>query len=181
MVCLTQWIAAEEPVMDCDQHDEQHDPDRHRSPGHISPQLQSLPAANKGGDMRWFNFGNWKVRFRSGMDFFCRSRGSLEWKIRRPVSSLENVQVLDGCEVAGYVSGAPGHISGVRLHGARGGIDRLDADLVVDATGRGSRTPQWLEQLGFGKPTDTEVVVDVGYASRFYRRPEKARSSHLAD
>ncbi len=48
------------------------------------------------------------------------------------------------------------------------------ADLVVDASGRGSRTPQWLEQLGFGKPAETEVKVDVGYASRFYRKPMNA-------
>ena len=35
-----------------------------------------------GGDLRWFNFGNWKTRFQSGVDFFCQTRGFLEWKLR---------------------------------------------------------------------------------------------------
>ena len=126
-----------------------------------------------GGDLRWFNFGNWKTRFQSGMDFFCQSRGFLEWKIRQRVASLHGVRMLDECEVAGYTLDPGGRINGVKIHPARSTEDRLDAELVVDASGRGSRTPQWLEQLGFGRPTETEVGVDVGYASRFYRRPEK--------
>lgn len=36
-----------------------------------------------GGDLRWFNFGNWKTRFQSGVDFFSQTRGFLEWKIRQ--------------------------------------------------------------------------------------------------
>ena len=131
-----------------------------------------------GGDLRWFNFGNWKTRFQSGVDFFCQSRGFLEWKIRQRVASLEGVRMLDACDVTGYTLDATGRISGVNIHRPEGTQnhtdDHIDADLVVDASGRGSRTPQWLDQLGFGKPTETEVKVDVGYASCFYRRPEKA-------
>jgi 2-polyprenyl-6-methoxyphenol hydroxylase-like FAD-dependent oxidoreductase len=126
-----------------------------------------------GGDLRWFNFGNWKARCQSGMDFFCQSRGFFEWKIRQRVASLDGVRMLDECDVAGYTLDSTGRISGVKIHRAPGTEDRLDAELVVDASGRGSRTPQWLDQLGFGKPIETEVGVDVGYASRFYRRPEK--------
>ena len=126
-----------------------------------------------GGDLRWFNFGNWKARFRSEMDFFCQSRGFLEWKIRQRVASLDGVRMLDDCDVAGYTLDTTGRISGVKIHRARGTEERLEAELVVDASGRGSRTPQWLDRLGCGIPTETEVGVDVGYASRFYRRPEQ--------
>ncbi len=45
----------------------------------------------------------------------------------------------------------------------------LDADLVVDATGRGSRAPVWLEALRFGPPDEDRVRVDVGYATRRYQ------------
>jgi 2-polyprenyl-6-methoxyphenol hydroxylase-like FAD-dependent oxidoreductase len=126
-----------------------------------------------GGDLRWFTFGNWKTRFQSGMDFFCQSRGFLEWKIRQRVASLDGVRILDECDVVGYTHDATGRICGVKIHRAPGIEERLDAELVVDASGRGSRTPQWLDQLGFGRPAETEVGVDVGYASRLYRRPEK--------
>ena len=127
-----------------------------------------------GGDLRWFNFGNWKTRFKSGVDFFCQTRGFLEWKIRQRVASLGGVSILDNCEVLGYTLNAAGRVSGVKVHRAGESDHQFDADLIVDASGRGSRTPQWLDQLGFGKPTETEVRVDVGYASRLYRRPEKA-------
>lgn len=129
-----------------------------------------------GGDLRWFNFGNWKTRFKSGVDFFCQSRGFLERKIRGRLATLPGVRILDGCDVAGYTIAADGRIDGVKLHRADGTEERLTADLVVDASGRGSRTPQWLEQLGFGKTAETEVKVDVGYASRFYRKPKTAPS-----
>jgi 2-polyprenyl-6-methoxyphenol hydroxylase-like FAD-dependent oxidoreductase len=46
---------------------------------------------------------------------------------------------------------------------------------VVDASGRGSRLPHWLEQLGCGAPPESEVKVDVGYASRFYRMTRAPR------
>jgi flavin-dependent dehydrogenase len=46
----------------------------------------------------------------------------------------------------------------------------LPADLVVDASGRGSRTPAWLEALGYPKPEIELVKVDLGYATRLYQR-----------
>ena len=60
---------------------------------------------------------------------------------------------------------------------ARGWSDRLDgsaeqtltADLVVDATGRGSRTPAWLEIHGYPSPPVERVRIGLGYASRTYR------------
>jgi 2-polyprenyl-6-methoxyphenol hydroxylase-like FAD-dependent oxidoreductase len=46
----------------------------------------------------------------------------------------------------------------------------LAADLVVDAGGRGSRLPAWLEDLGYGRPAEETVKVEMGYATRVYRR-----------
>jgi 2-polyprenyl-6-methoxyphenol hydroxylase-like FAD-dependent oxidoreductase len=58
---------------------------------------------------------------------------------------------------------------------AQGGV--IPADLVVDCTGRGSRTPQWLAALGYAAPVESEVKVDVGYATRIFRRdPADPRS-----
>jgi hypothetical protein len=51
----------------------------------------------------------------------------------------------------------------------------LHADLVVDATGRASRAPDWLAALGFARPAEERIDVDLGYASRTYRR----RPGHL--
>lgn len=126
------------------------------------------------GETRWFHFGGWKARFDSGMDMSCQSRGFLEWKIRSHLERQHNVRILEGHDVTGFQRVGQ-RLVGVRIS-ARGedATDReLSADLVVDASGRGTRTPQWLEQLGFTAPPVTEVGVDVGYASRFYRRPRR--------
>jgi 2-polyprenyl-6-methoxyphenol hydroxylase-like FAD-dependent oxidoreductase len=48
----------------------------------------------------------------------------------------------------------------------------IEADLVVDATGRGTRLPVWLEQWGFGRPTEDTVEVGIGYATHQIRIPD---------
>ena len=45
----------------------------------------------------------------------------------------------------------------------------LTADLVVDATGRGSRTPIFLEELGYGRPPEDELMVHLAYACQSVR------------
>lgn len=47
----------------------------------------------------------------------------------------------------------------------------MKTDLVVDASGRNSATPKWLESGGFVPPDETSVTVRIGYASRFYEAP----------
>ena len=50
-------------------------------------------------------------------------------------------------------------------------------DLIVDCSGRGSRSPQWLADLGYAAPTESEVKVNVGYATQIFRRdPADPRS-----
>jgi 2-polyprenyl-6-methoxyphenol hydroxylase-like FAD-dependent oxidoreductase len=55
--------------------------------------------------------------------------------------------------------------------GAEKTADVLDADLVIDAGGRGSRVPQWLEAFGYPRPRETVVNGFLGYSSRFVRPP----------
>jgi flavin-dependent dehydrogenase len=50
---------------------------------------------------------------------------------------------------------------------------QLDADLVVDASGRRSRAYAWLHDLGYQAPGETCINAHTGYASRIYRRPDR--------
>jgi hypothetical protein len=52
------------------------------------------------------------------------------------------------------------------------GEERLSADLVIDASGRGSRIARWLEELGYQGPEETVVGVDFGYATTRFRIPD---------
>ena len=63
-------------------------------------------------------------------------------------------------------------MTGVTLrNGGAGAPETLAADLVVDATDRKSRAPEWLESLGYGATPESLIESAIGYASRWYRRP----------
>jgi hypothetical protein len=72
-------------------------------------------------------------------------------------------------------------VTGVRLIRRQAGsaAEIMGADLVVDASGRGSRTPAWLESLGYTPPEVEVVEVGMGYASRFYRRQPEDFNGNL--
>jgi 2-polyprenyl-6-methoxyphenol hydroxylase-like FAD-dependent oxidoreductase len=77
--------------------------------------------------------------------------------------------------VAGLVTTPAGdRVTGARVLPAGGAEQILAADLVVDATGRGGRTPAWLTALGYDPPAEERVRVDVKYASRYLQLPAGA-------
>jgi hypothetical protein len=63
-------------------------------------------------------------------------------------------------------------LTGVEVRPANGeaGSEAIVADLVVDAGGRGSRSPHWLAEFGYGPPREESIGVDIGYMTRLYRR-----------
>jgi 2-polyprenyl-6-methoxyphenol hydroxylase-like FAD-dependent oxidoreductase len=79
--------------------------------------------------------------------------------------------VLPRYDVTGLIadSGA-GRVTGVRLRDrSNSGEVALNADLVVDASGRSSRVPEWLERLGYPAPAEERVPIDIGYTTCRYR------------
>ena len=104
----------------------------------------------------------------------------LEHHLRRRVRALPNLTVTDGCDVVGLTE-TGGRITGVRVLPRAGHSDEqlLDADLVVDATGRGSRAPFWLADLGFARPEEEQLRVDLAYTTRRYRLPAETLDGDL--
>jgi 2-polyprenyl-6-methoxyphenol hydroxylase-like FAD-dependent oxidoreductase len=129
-------------------------------------------------EVRWSNQGRRLCPAPSDLQGIALSRPLLEGSIRERVRALPNVRVVDRCDAAGLVATPDGRrVRGVRvLRRADGAAEEvLEADLVVDATGRGSRSPLWLEELGYPRPAEDEVRIGIAYASRIYRR----RPDHL--
>lgn len=125
------------------------------------------------GDMqsqaRWIHGGRPLARGESGLIGLSLSRTLLEGQIRRRVTALPGVRVLDDRAVTSLLA-QHGRVTGVRL--ANG--DPMPADLVVDASGRGSRTPFWLSELGYERPAEERVTIDLRYGTReFRRRPDQ--------
>jgi 2-polyprenyl-6-methoxyphenol hydroxylase-like FAD-dependent oxidoreductase len=131
-------------------------------------------------DARW-NLGGRPVRrTETGLRMLSASRALVEGGVRDRVRALANVTILDGHDIVGLAA-APGRITAVRatsLHGE--GSRVLPADLVVDASGRGSRTPRWLAELGYATPDRDRVTVDLSYATRLFRRPPGGLDDDLA-
>jgi len=129
---------------------------------------------------RWINAGRLLSQEDSGLVGLGVSRPLLESRVRARVLALPNVTLLDGCAATELTSTADrSRVTGLRilrgtegvLRGTEDGADDvLAADLVVDATGRGSRGPQWLESLGYPAPEVEQVPIRLAYASRAYRR-----------
>ena len=97
--------------------------------------------------------------------------------MRARVRALPNLRFLDRCDVVGLATTPDGRrVTGARvLRRADGSAEELlGADLVVDASGRGSRAPTWLDALGYPRPEREEVQIGLGYATRTYRLPPDA-------
>ncbi|MFN8570542.1 MAG: hypothetical protein U0132_00720 [Gemmatimonadaceae bacterium] len=125
-------------------------------------------------DLRWYQHGTYKLQFPSGFEGLFLSRPLVEQHIRRRVLALPNVTCLGGTSVDALLSSPDQQsVCGVVVRPARAEQHEstpLLGDLVVDATGRGSRTPERLERLGYAPPPVSEVRVDIAYATRLYRR-----------
>ncbi|NEQ28146.1 MAG: 2-polyprenyl-6-methoxyphenol hydroxylase-like oxidoreductase [Microcoleus sp. SIO2G3] len=101
----------------------------------------------------------------------------MDWKVRCRLANINNIRFLQGCEVTELVSNTDSTcVTGVavRHHQPHQGVceeEQLHADLVIDATGRTSKAPQWLKAIGYQPPQETVVNPFLGYASRVYRLP----------
>lgn len=125
---------------------------------------------------RWFHEGACHQPTHSGVNAINISRPRLEAAVRARVLALPNVQALEGCDVLGLLATPDNaRVTGVRVIRRRAGSaeESLNADLIVDTSGRGSRSPVWLEALGYDRPHEEAVKIGVTYTSCVYeRRPE---------
>lgn len=121
--------------------------------------------------------GRWYPRFPSGWILLSCSRLLLESSIRRRLRQNPCIEFVEGVEVVGLqCDEAGGHVTGVRVRGRRSTSGRQEgdaiftADLVIDALGRRSQTPEWLVEMGYAAPKESEVDSFLGYVTRKYKR-----------
>lgn len=125
-------------------------------------------------DIAFFKDDRWQAPLnRSANISSCQPL--LEGIIRRQVMALPNVSVITGCNVVGLQTDADGQrITGLRLRPRRGSDcteNEISANLVLDSSGRGSKAPQWLENVGLTPPEEWRINPFVAYTSRIYERP----------
>jgi 2-polyprenyl-6-methoxyphenol hydroxylase-like FAD-dependent oxidoreductase len=134
----------------------------------LTDDLISAGAPTGGGlDLRLILSGHELSRVDTGTKAIQATRSTLETAVRDRLADTPNVKIVDGQPAIGLRVSA-GRVTGVRIAGP----DReevLDADLVVDATGRSGRTMTWLTELGFPAPAEDRIRVNARYVSQLLR------------
>jgi hypothetical protein len=129
-------------------------------------------------EVLWLTAAGWSGRFGGRPPMLSQSRDLLEWAVRQRVLALPNVRLLQGHDVVGLCAGSDRRgIGGVRIRrrpsadAALTMPEETAGALVIDASGRNSAAPDWLQTLGYEPPAETAINGFHGYASRCYAIP----------
>jgi 2-polyprenyl-6-methoxyphenol hydroxylase-like FAD-dependent oxidoreductase len=110
-----------------------------------------------------------------GLSLLCASRPLIELVLRRRAEAIANIALRPECRVTGIVPATGGAaVHGIRFDAGSGCSETLEADLVVDASGRGAPTLTLFDTLGWERPAMTEVGVDLSYATAVVEIPPNA-------
>ena len=122
-------------------------------------------------DVTWIGHNVTLASGKSDLIGLAASRPVLEGHLRRRLLALPNVRAIENCAVQGLASGPTSRsVTGVRARVDGKPEETIHADLIVDATGRGSSSAAWLEELGYQPPADEKVEIGISYMTRKYRR-----------
>ena len=123
-----------------------------------------------GADWRYLLTDGWTPDVHLGITMITCSRNLLESCIRQRLSKYHNLEFWEAHQVSRLLTDDDNKsVTGVKLR-SEGDRESISARLVVDASGRNSHTPQWLESLGYPKPQETVINSFLGYASRWYEK-----------
>lgn len=105
-----------------------------------------------------------------GIESPSMTRPLVEFVTRRFVEWEAKIALRTGCRVTRLLASPDGTaVTGVRYDLADGDSKELLADLVVDASSRGTLTLELLDQLGVPRPEEAEIGIDLTYATATFR------------
>ena len=117
-------------------------------------------------DGRFYLPSGWAQRFESGVITFTCTRTLLENTIRQQVQKISNITIQENTVISLFVLENTNKISLMTIAN-----EKINANLIIDCTGRHARTANWLEDIGYPKLAETKVDSFVGYATRRYIPP----------
>ena len=127
-----------------------------------------------GNDFATLRPWGWERRHPTGMMTLFASRNLIESTVRELFRKLPNVELREQTSVTGLGMTTHGHKRIDQVHIAPrqdGAPSTIQAELVVDASGRASKAPDWLQELGLTPPKETIVNSYSGYSSRWFQAP----------
>ncbi|MFF5973506.1 NAD(P)/FAD-dependent oxidoreductase [Streptomyces sp. NPDC012769] len=144
-------------------------------PGFMA-ELHALGAPKVGvpEDMVQWQSGKWFARTPATAYFYTGPRDQIEWLVRKRVFADPRIERVEGHEAVGLL-GDSSRVRGVLLRERGAGAPKepraLEADLVVDASGRSTRAADWLAGIGAEAPHEETLDTGLAYATRVYRSP----------
>lgn len=129
-------------------------------------------------DLKFYDEGDFVADSPNRIPMYCASRPLIEQVTRRRVAEINGILIRDGCQYTDYlVDDQPTTVDGVVIRNENGKREEIGAGMVIDATGRTSRTPNWLEDHGYSAPPVDEVHIDLAYSSvQLERSPDEQRA-----
>lgn len=134
-----------------------------------------------GKDTEWYQFGLWKKHYDIGLKSVFFSRRLLDNSIRKRISINPKITIQPESTVKDYLFKTENNntkILGVKTSTPIG-INDLFGDIVIDASGLGSRTSNLLSAIGLGEVTKEQIRTNLGYVSRLYRRKSEHGKSAI--
>jgi len=131
-------------------------------------------------DVVWYDRGGAVAEADADLLALYASRPLFEHVVRERIREDADIRIRDDCHFVDYESDGPDErVTGVRFRDESGAETTLGAALTVDATGRTSRTPKWLDRHGYPIPDVDEVQIDVTYSTVRITRPPDAERGVL--
>jgi 2-polyprenyl-6-methoxyphenol hydroxylase-like FAD-dependent oxidoreductase len=104
---------------------------------------------------------------------YSLTRPLLELTLRNQVARLTNVKVRGGCRVLNIIAEpGTGAATDICFRTSQGKLETLHADLIIDASGNGSLTLEFLKATGRRLPEETSIGVNMHYASALVEHVE---------
>ncbi|MGX5620784.1 FAD-dependent oxidoreductase [Bacillus cereus] len=124
-------------------------------------------------DLKWHQFGLWKQPFIGEVHMIQQSRPLLEWHIQKRIHQISNITIKYETLVKGLLVDAKlNKVCGVKVKYLETNTqEEVHADLVVDASGFGSKSIEWLREYEI-EVQEEKVRIDLFYATKMFKLKE---------
>lgn len=116
--------------------------------------------------------GTWKKPGTGPIQIVCAARPLLEWCVRRRLDGESRISFRYESEVADLVyDRADDTVIGVAITGDADELAVIPAEFVVDASGKNTRFPEFLDRIGIGAPEVEQDIINCFYSTMFHHVP----------
>ena len=131
-------------------------------------------------DIVWYDRGDTVAETDADLSALYASRPLFEHVVRERIRTFDDIHVRDESHFIEYEHDADERrVTGVRFRDEAGEETAVSATVTVDATGRTSRTPAWLDRHGYPVPDVDQVSVDITYSTVRITRPTEVQRGVL--